>query len=131
MEHRAGPAGAYALAAIEKEGELRTFIEAYWDAAKERMRDEEARPQPHGVSGQAEAMSPSPGERDNTGEWEKDYAARREENRAGREGVSTVAALHPWPSEIAAANRQKQTGQDQGKSSGNEKANGHDDGHSM
>jgi hypothetical protein len=128
MEHRVGPA---ALAALEKEGELRTFVEAYWDAAREQMRDEEARPRPHGVSGQAEAMSPSPGERDNTGEWEKDYAARRDENRCEREGVSTAAALHPWPSEIAAANWQKQTGQDQGKSGGGEKANGHDDGHSM
>jgi hypothetical protein len=38
---------------------------------------------------------------------------------------------HSWPSEIARANRQKHAGQDQGKSNGNEKANGHDDGHSM
>jgi hypothetical protein len=128
MEHRVDPA---ALAAIEKEGELWTFVEAYWDAAKERMRDEEARPQPHGVSGQAEAMSPSPSERDNTGEWEKDYAARREENRPRREGVSTVAALRPWPSEIAKANRRNQPGQDHGKSNGNEKANGNDTGCSM
>ena len=38
---------------------------------------------------------------------------------------------HPWPSEIARANRQNRTGQDQGKDGGNEKVNGHDDGHSM
>jgi hypothetical protein len=35
---------------------------------------------------------------------------------------------HPWPSEIAAGNRQ-QPGQDLGKSDGQE--HGHDDGHSM
>lgn len=38
---------------------------------------------------------------------------------------------HPWPSEIAKANRQKQQEHDQGKSSGNEKGNGNDNGHSM
>lgn len=36
---------------------------------------------------------------------------------------------HPWPSEIAKANRQH--GRDQGTSSGDEKANGKDTGHSM
>jgi hypothetical protein len=38
---------------------------------------------------------------------------------------------HLWPSEIARANRQQQSGQDQSKRSDNEKANGHDDGHSL
>jgi hypothetical protein len=38
---------------------------------------------------------------------------------------------HPWPSEIAKANREKQPGQDKSKSGGNQKANGHDSGHSM
>jgi hypothetical protein len=38
---------------------------------------------------------------------------------------------HPWPSEIAKANRHKQPAQDQGKSSGKEKSNGKDGGHSM
>jgi hypothetical protein len=36
-----------------------------------------------------------------------------------------------WPSEIAKANRHKQSGQDQSKSDVNAKTNGHDDGHSM
>ena len=49
----------------------------------------------------------------------------------GRAANPAAQAPHPWPSEIAKANQQKQTGQDQGKSTGNEKANGHDDGHSM
>jgi hypothetical protein len=38
---------------------------------------------------------------------------------------------HPWPSEIAKANRQKQPEQDQGKSGSADRANGRDDGHSM
>jgi hypothetical protein len=41
------------------------------------------------------------------------------------------ASLHPWPSEIAKANRQKQAVQDQEKSNAQDKSNGHDDGHSM
>ena len=36
-----------------------------------------------------------------------------------------------WPSEVAKANRQKLSEQQQGKSSGHEKSNGRDDGHSM
>jgi uncharacterized protein YjbI with pentapeptide repeats len=42
---------------------------------------------------------------------------------------------HPWPSEIAAANRQKQpsqgAGSNHGKDNGNDNGNGHDTGHSM
>lgn len=62
-------------------------------------------------------------------EWEADYAARREETRRERESVPTAGPPETWPSEIAKANRQKQPGPDQGKS--NDKANGHDAGHSM
>ena len=58
-------------------------------------------------------------------------AARGDENRRQREGGSTVGPRETWPSEIAKANRLKQAGQEQGKSSRNEKANGKDDGHSM
>lgn len=58
-------------------------------------------------------------------EWEKDYAARREENRPEREGVSTAGPPETWPSEIAKASRHKPPGQDHGKS------DGHDGGHSM
>jgi hypothetical protein len=46
-------------------------------------------------------------------------------------GKQTAQRLHLWPSEIAKANQQKQTGQDQGNSGGKEKSNGKDDGHSM
>ena len=38
---------------------------------------------------------------------------------------------HPWPSEIAEANRHQPSEKDQGKDSGSEKANGNDTGHSM
>jgi hypothetical protein len=64
-------------------------------------------------------------------EMEEDYAARREENRREREGVSTTGPRETWPSEIAEANRRKQPGQDQCKSDGQEHILGHDDGHSM
>jgi hypothetical protein len=64
-------------------------------------------------------------------EWTEDYAARREENRRERECVSSAGPRESWPSEIAKANRQKPAGKDQEKSSGNEIANGHEDGHSM
>jgi hypothetical protein len=59
--------------------------------------------------------------------------AQRQATRtaSGRAAKPAAQQPHPWPSEIAKANRQKQTGQDQGKSTGNGKANGHDDGHSM
>ena len=60
---------------------------------------------------------------------EADDASRREGNR--REGVSTAGPQHPWPSEIASANRQKQTGQDHSHNNGRDKNNGHDDGHSL
>jgi hypothetical protein len=46
-------------------------------------------------------------------------------------GKQSAQPPHPWPSELAKANRHKQPGQDQGKSNGNEKANGNDDGHSL
>jgi uncharacterized protein YjbI with pentapeptide repeats len=39
--------------------------------------------------------------------------------------------LGAWPSEIAKVNRQKPAGQEQGQSSGNEKLNGRDGGHSL
>lgn len=64
-------------------------------------------------------------------EWTKDYAARREEDRREREGVSSAGPRESWPSEIAKANRQKPAGKDQEKCSGNDKANSHDAGHSM
>lgn len=38
---------------------------------------------------------------------------------------------HLWPSEVAKANRHKPAGQDQDKSTGNQKASGKDGGHSM
>ena len=40
-------------------------------------------------------------------EWTEDYAARREEDRREREGVSSAGPRESWPSEIAKANRQK------------------------
>ena len=63
-------------------------------------------------------------------EWEADYAARREENRREREGVSSPGPRETWPSEIAKANR-NQPGQDHGKNDGKEHSRSHDDGHSM
>jgi hypothetical protein len=39
--------------------------------------------------------------------------------------------LRPWPSEIAQANRQKQSEKSHSESNGNESANGHDHGHSI
>jgi hypothetical protein len=51
------------------------------------------------------------------------------------QGKSATGPPHPWPSEIARSNRQKQAGQDQGKgnekANGRDKSNGRDDGHSM
>ena len=85
------------------------------------------------------------------GEWEKlkaewmhDHGLRRMEDRgvkyedeaerqldhAAARGTG-VQPPHPWPSEIAKANRQKQPGQEQSQSKENEKSNGHDDGRSM
>ena len=56
----------------------------------------------------------------------EDQAERKLDHAAER---VTAGPPHPWPSEIAKANRQKQGGKDQ--DNGNEKVNGHDDGHSM
>jgi hypothetical protein len=56
---------------------------------------------------------------------------RPEPGNRGDGGKQSAQPPHPWPSELAKANRHKQPGQDQGKSNGNEKANGNDDGHSM
>lgn len=59
-------------------------------------------------------------------EWTEDYTARREEDRREREGVPPAGPCESWPSEIAKkARREKQAGQDQGKSAGGEIANGH------
>jgi hypothetical protein len=85
------------------------------------------------------------------GEWEKlkaewmhDHGLRRMEDRGVKyedqaerkldhdaERATGGGPPHPWPSEIAKANRQNQPGQDHGKSNGNEKANGNDTGCSM
>ena len=64
-------------------------------------------------------------------EWTDDYAARREIDQ--RERSAKVAGLppHPWPSEIAKANRLKEAEQDLGKSGGQEHGHGYDEGHSM
>ena len=62
-------------------------------------------------------------------EWKDDYAARREEDRRVREGMSPCGPRETWPSEIAKANRHKQSEQDHGNSNGQEQS--HDDGHSM
>jgi hypothetical protein len=77
-------------------------------------------------------------------EWEKDcHAARvRDYGKADaatykqrvREGAMmplTDGPPHPWPSEIARANREKESGQEQGKGGGNEKTNDRDDGASL
>jgi hypothetical protein len=69
-------------------------------------------------------------------EWEEDYGLRREEDANHRlaqpvsgtaqESRPPAGLPHPWPSEIAKANRQKQAGPEEGKSNG--KPNGHDTG---
>jgi hypothetical protein len=59
----------------------------------------------------------------------EDQAERKLDHAAER--ATGGGPPHPWPSKIARDNRRKQPGQDHGKSNGNEKANGHDDGHSM
>ncbi len=53
-------------------------------------------------------------------EWTEDYAARREEDRREREGVSSTAPRENWPSVIAQANRDKPAGREQGRDYGNE-----------
>ena len=50
---------------------------------------------------------------------------RREETRSERAGVPTDGPKHPWPSEIAKANRQKQAEQSHGRTNGRDKSHGH------
>jgi hypothetical protein len=64
-------------------------------------------------------------------ERDEDHAARPDENRRERQGGSTLGPPKTWPSEIAKANRQKETGQDRDKGSRIETSSGKDDGHSM
>jgi hypothetical protein len=86
-----------------------------------------------------------PGEWDKLkAEWIHDYGLRRMEDRGvkyedeAERKLDHVAGRgkggeqrQQWPSEIAKANRQKQTGKDHGKSNGQEHSQGRDDGHSM
>src|SRR5689334_8334279 len=75
-------------------------------------------------------------------EWEQDHHAARVRDygeadaatypQRAQEGAMRPLTDGPWPSEIARANRYRQTGREQGQGKGNEKANGHhDDGHSL
>ena len=91
-------------------------------------------------------VTPTPEEwRKLNAEWTHDYGLRRMEERgvkyedqaarpldhAADRGHPAAGPPHPWPSEIAKANRQKQPGQDQGKNHSSGHQNGHDNGHSM
>ena len=70
-------------------------------------------------------------------EWMHDQGLRRMEERGVKYEDQAERPLdveksdagppHPWPSEIAEANRQKQPGREHGQ----EHSHGHDDGHSM
>jgi hypothetical protein len=66
---------------------------------------------------------------DDRGVKYEDQTERKLDHDAAR-GNTAAGPPHPWPSEFVSQNRH-QPGQDQGKSSGDEKANGHDAGHSM
>jgi hypothetical protein len=118
------------------DGELTKYVDAYWGVAQERMR--------HEVELERRGPSPAAAYRDVCEDYRlKDQQVMpANENRMrtatdatqrphGRASKHSVQASHPWPSQIAKANRHKQAELDHGESSGVEKANGKDTGHSM
>jgi hypothetical protein len=113
---------------------MRPLWREFWDAAKKQSREGLSRltldwsSQTRKSLEQQEQRPPSPGEIAAVSGVAQSQAS---EIPPGHAAKPATVPPHPWPSELAKANRQNPQGQEHSREDGNGKKNGQDDGHSM